>query len=214
MVSMDPLIWIAAFFTIAATSFVFRDNILFKISQYSFIGVAAGHYLVMGVKNVRDYGWKFLVGTPEINPNPIYIVVFILGIMLYFRFSRKYYWLYRYPIAFLVGNGVGISIRAAIHSDFTKNIMATAKSLAAAPGAPPIHTLNNIIIFIGVITSLSHFIFTYEGIHKGPLGYIPKVGRWIMLMAFGASFGNTVMSRFGMYQGRLLFLLREWLQVA
>jgi hypothetical protein len=49
--------------------------------------------------------------------------------------------------------------------------------------------------------------------HKGALGFVPKLGRWMMLMAFGASFGNTVMTRFGMYQGRILFLLRDWLQI-
>ena len=205
MVATDPQIWIQAFLTIAATSFVFRDNIVFKISQYTFIGVAAGHYIVMGVKNIRDFGWTHLAGG-EI----IYVVVFVLGVLLYFRFSKEYYWLYRYPIAFLVGNGVGISIRAAIHSDFTLNIAATAAPLVAAT---PMDTFNNIVIFVGVITALSHFIFTYEGMHKGTLGYVPKVGRWMMLMAFGASFGNTVMTRFGMYQGRILFLLREWLQV-
>ena len=205
MVATDPQIWIQAFLTIAATSFVFRDNIIFKISQYTFIGVAAGHAIVMGVKNIRDFGWTHLAGG-EI----IYVVVFVLGVLLYFRFSKEYYWLYRYPIAFLVGNGVGISIRAAIHSDFTMNIAATAAPLVAAT---PMDTFNNIVIFVGVITALSHFIFTYEGMHKGTLGYVPKVGRWMMLMAFGASFGNTVMTRFGMYQGRILFLLREWLQV-
>ena len=66
---------------------------------------------------------------------------------------------------------------------------------------------------MGVITALSHFIFTVEGVHKGAMGWMPKIGRWMMLLAFGASFGNTVMSRFGMYQGRIIFLLREWLQV-
>ena len=205
MVATDPQIWIQAFLTIAATSFVFRDNIIFKISQYTFIGVAAGHYIVMGVKNIRDFGWTHLAGG-EI----IYVVVFVLGVLLYFRFSKEYYWLYRYPIAFLVGNGVGISIRAAIHSDFTMNIAATAAPLVAAT---PMDTFNNIVIFVGCVAALSHFIFTYEGMHKGTLGYVPKVGRWMMLMAFGASFGNTVMTRFGMYQGRILFLLREWLQV-
>jgi hypothetical protein len=205
MVATDPQIWIAAFLTIAATSFVFRDNIIFKISQYTFIGVAAGHAIVMGVKNIRDYGWTKLAGG-EI----IYVVVFVLGVLLYFRYSKEYYWLYRYPIAFLVGNGVGISIRAAIHSDFTLQVAETATSLVAAT---PMDTFNSIIIFVGCITALSHFIFTYEGMHKGTLGYVPKVGRWMMLMAFGASFGNTLMTRFGMYQGRILFLLREWLQV-
>ena len=205
MVATDPQIWIQAFLTIAATSFVFRDNIVFKISQFTFIGVAAGHYIVMGVKNIRDFGWSHLAGG-EI----IYVVVFILGILLYARFSREYYWLYRYPIAFMVGNGVGISIRAAIHSDFIKNIAATASPLIATA---PMDTINNIIIFVGCVAALSHFVFTYEGMHKGTLGFVPKLGRWMMLMAFGASFGNTVMTRFGMYQGRILFLLRDWLQI-
>ncbi|TET73351.1 hypothetical protein E3J39_00280 [Candidatus Bathyarchaeota archaeon] len=205
MVSADPQIWIQAFLTIAATSFVFRDNIVFKVAQYTFIGVAAGHAIVMGVKNIIDYGWVHLAGGAY-----IYVVVFILGIMLYARFSKEYYWLYRYPIAFMVGNGIGISIRAAIHSDFIKNIAATASPLVASDA---MGTFNNIVIFVGVITALSHFIFTYEGMHKGTLGFIPKIGRWMMLMAFGASFGNTVMTRFGMYQGRILFLLRDWLQV-
>jgi len=205
MVSADPQIWIQAILTIAATSFVFRDNIVFKVAQYTFIGVAAGHYIVMGVKNIINYGWVHLAGGAY-----IYVVVFILGILLYARFSKEYYWLYRYPIAFMVGNGIGISIRAAIHSDFIKNIAATASPLVATA---PMDTINNIIIFVGCIAALSHFIFTYEGIHKGTLGYVPKLGRWMMLMAFGASFGNTVMTRFGMYQGRILFLLRDWLQV-
>jgi hypothetical protein len=205
MVSADPQIWIQAFLTIAATSFVFRDNIVFKVAQYTFIGVAAGHYIVMGVKNIINYGWVHLAGGAY-----IYVVVFILGILLYARFSKEYYWLYRYPIAFMVGNGIGISIRAAIHSDFIINIAATASPLVATA---PMDTINNIIIFVGCIAALSHFIFTYEGIHKGTLGYVPKLGRWMMLMAFGASFGNTVMTRFGMYQGRILFLLRDWLQV-
>ncbi len=205
MVSADPQIWIQAFLTIAATSFVFRDNIVFKVAQYTFIGVAAGHYIVMGVRNIINYGWVHLAGGAY-----IYVVVFILGILLYARFSKEYYWLYRYPIAFMVGNGIGISIRAAIHSDFIKNIAATASPLVATA---PMDTINNIIIFVGCIAALSHFIFTYEGIHKGTLGYVPKLGRWMMLMAFGASFGNTVMTRFGMYQGRILFLLRDWLQV-
>ena len=205
MVSADPQIWIQALLTIAATSFVFRDNIVFKVAQYTFIGVAAGHAIVMGVKNIINYGWVHLAGGAY-----IYVVVFILGILLYARFSKEYYWLYRYPIAFMVGNGVGISIRAAIHSDFIKNIAATASPLVATA---PMDTINNIIIFVGCIAALSHFIFTYEGIHKGTLGYVPKLGRWMMLMAFGASFGNTVMTRFGMYQGRILFLLRDWLQI-
>ena len=205
MVSTDPLVWIAAFFTIAATSYAFRDNVVFKFSETTFIGAAAGHYIVMGIKNVRDFGWAHIM-----KGEMVYWVVFVLGVMLYFRFHRQYYWLYRYPIAFLVGNGVGISIRAAIHSDFVVMIAETATPLTAATA---MGTLDNILIFIACITALSHFIFTFEGIHKGTLGWAPKIGRWFMLLAFGASFGNTIMTRFGQYQGRILFLVRDWLGI-
>jgi hypothetical protein len=205
MVSTDPSIWIAAFFTIAATSYAFRDNLVFKFAENTFIGIAAGHAIIMGVRNIRDFGWTHIA-----QGEVIYAGAFILGIMLYSRFSKEYYWVYRYPIAFLVGNGVGISIRAAIHSDFIAQIKATATPLI---GSDALSTVNNIIIFVGVITALSHFIFTYGQMHEGSLGNIPKVGRWLMLLAFGASFGNTVMTRFGMYQGRIVFLLREWLGV-
>ena len=205
MVSMDPQIWIAAFFTIAATSYAFRDNIVFKFAENTFIGIAAGHAIVMGVKNIRDYGWSHIM-----SGELIYVVVFVLGIMLYARFSDEYYWLYRYPIAFLVGNGVGISIRAAIHSDFIVQVRATATPLIASDA---LGTVNALITFVGCITAMSHFIFTYEKINEGALGWFPRIGRSMMLLAFGASFGNTVMSRFGMYQGRIIFLLRDWLQI-
>ena len=205
MVSMDPQIWLAAFFTIAATSYAFRDNLVFKFAENTFIGIAAGHAIVMGVKNIRDYGWTHIM-----NGEIIYVVVFVLGIMLYARFSDQYYWLYRYPIAFLVGNGIGISIRAAIHSDFIVQVRATASPLIASDA---LGTVNALITFVGCITAMSHFIFTYEKMNEGVLGWFPRSGRSLMLLAFGASFGNTVMSRFGMYQGRIIFLLRDWLQI-
>lgn len=205
MVSSDIMVWIAAFYTIAATSYVFRDNVFFKFSENTFIGAAAGHAIVMGVRNIITYGWNHIM-----KGEMIYFIALVLGAMMYFRFHREHYWLYRYPIAFLVGNGIGISIRAAIHSDFIKQIAATATPLTGATG---LDTFNNILIFIGCIFALSHFIFTYEGMHKGAIGWVPKVGRWMMLMAFGASFGNTVMTRFGMYAGRILFLLRDWLGI-
>ena len=140
MVSMDASVWIAAFFTIAATSYAFRDNAVFKFAENTFIGVAAGHAIVMGVKNIRDYGWSHIM-----DGEIIYAVVFVLGILLYARFHKEYYWLYRYPIAFLVGNGVGISIRAAIHSDFIVQVRATATPLIASDA---MGTINALITFV------------------------------------------------------------------
>jgi hypothetical protein len=61
----------------------------------------------------------------------IYIVVFLLGVMLYACCHKEHYWLYRYPTAFLVGNGVDIGIGAGIISDFIAHIAETACPLVA-----------------------------------------------------------------------------------
>ncbi len=47
-----------------------------------------------------------------------------------------------------------------------------------------------------------------------PLGFsgnaaLPTIGRYLMLIAFGAAFGNTVMTRMNLLIGRLIFLLRD-----
>ena len=60
-----------------------------------------------------------------------------------------------------------------------------------------------------MITALSHFILTYEGIHKDAVGWEPKIGRWMILLALGASFGNAIMTRFAIYQRRFIFLPRD-----
>jgi hypothetical protein len=41
-----------------------------------------------------------------------------------------------------------------------------------------------------------------------------KVGQYMMMVAFGAAFGATVMSRMTFLIGRLMFLLRDWLGIA
>jgi hypothetical protein len=48
--------------------------------------VAAGHQIVMGVKNIRDYGWSRLM-----RGEMIYIVVFLLGVMLYARCHKEHH---------------------------------------------------------------------------------------------------------------------------
>ncbi len=40
--SSDPYVWVAAFFTLAIYSFLYKDNVIYKITESIFIGVAAG----------------------------------------------------------------------------------------------------------------------------------------------------------------------------
>ena len=39
-----------------------------------------------------------------------------------------------------------------------------------------------------------------------------KVGIWVLMVGFGASFGYTVMARVSLLIGRVIYLVQDWLE--
>jgi hypothetical protein len=65
-------------------------------------------------------------------------------------------------------------------------------------------TIRNWIIVLGVCCGLIYFYFSME--HKGALiGSSSRFGIYVLMMAFGAAFGYTVMARVSLLIGRMLF---------
>lgn len=199
MVSTDIGVWIAALLTIAATSYVFKDNPAFKFAEHTFIGAAAGYTVAYNLNQLRMIGVE-----PMFAGMYQYIIPMILGLTVYFQYSRQYYWVARYGVAFMTGQGIGMAMRAKIRSDFIIQLRATTASIDTAFG---------LIVFVLVITGLLHFVFTVRRVQSEPFTTLMKIGRYGILIALGASFGNTVMTRLGQYQGRMIFLLSEWLGI-
>jgi hypothetical protein len=83
------------------------------------------------------------------------------------------------------------------------------------PPAPFLRTgpygMNHLLIIVGVISTLAYFFFSKP--HRGALGVTARVGIWFLMLAFGASFGYTVMARISLLIGRFLFLMSDWLGV-
>jgi len=198
-------IWMAALFTILIYSIAFRDNMLFKFAEYTFVGAAAGHSLVYGVDNVRRYGWDNLVGGAY-----LYAVVFLLGILLYTRYHPQYFWVSRYPLSIMVGIGIGLSMRSGVTSEFIAQIKSTA-AIKVLGVTDPIKMVSNLIFIILVVTTVYFFLFTFPKAHEGGLGIIPKIARYGMMAAFSYSFANTVLSRYNMIFGRLDYIYSSWL---
>ena len=49
--------------------------------------------------------------------------------------------------------------------------------------------------------------------HKSAIGGVSVIGVWFLMIAFGASFGYTVMARMSLLIGRMQFLLKDWLGI-
>jgi len=197
-------IWLAALFTIWIYSIAFRDNPFFKFAEHTFVGAAAGHSLVYGVDNIIRYGWA-----PLTAGNMLYAIVFILGIIMYMRYHKSYFWVSRVPMALIVGIGIGLTLRSTVTSEFIAQIISTAGMKVL--GLDAWTGFSNLLFIIITLATVYYFVFTYPRVHGGSLGIIPKIAKYGMMAAFGYSFANTVLSRFNMIYGRIDFLIYTWL---
>ncbi|CAN0253260.1 unnamed protein product, partial [Phaeothamnion confervicola] len=138
----------------------------------------------------------------------LYIVPLILSLMLLARLLPKGGWMSRWPVAFCVGTFAGQNIVYTLDSQVLTQISATMAPLWG-------HQLGfteiavNWIVFVGVITGLLYFYFSVE--HKGLVfGTASTLGIRILMVAFGAAFGYTVMARVSLLIGRMMFLLYDF----
>ena len=215
-------IWVAAFFTLFIFSFLYRDNPFYKIAESVVVGVSAAYWMVVGfwttiVPNLLGKlapEWINSWAMPGLDTKAeyIYLVPLIMGIMLIWRLAPKGGWISRWPLAFIIGTTAGIRLIGFIHADFLGQIRNTIMSLAVYSPETGLNfwdSIKNIIIVIGVLTTIVYFFFSIE--HEGLVGKTAKVGIWFLMITFGAAFGYTVMGRIALLAIRMEFLMNDWL---
>jgi hypothetical protein len=143
--------------------------------------------------------------------NLIILIPGFLGLLYITRFFPKIAWLSRYPIAFLLGTGMGVAFPLDMQAYVLRQIQATLLPIYR-PGMPWDTLLGTILIVFGTLAALIYFFFSRP--HRGPFfGFGSKVGIWLIMIGFGATFGFTVMGRISLLIGRVQFLLDNWLHL-
>lgn len=197
-ISAGPEVWIASLATLAIMSYAFKDNPAYRLVENLYVGVSAGHAIVLGWGNIRDRAL-----TPMTQKGQWWLIFpVILGVLLYTRYFKNLFWISRIPIAVMMGIGTGLAISGTIGSQIINQVKANFLVL---------NTFDNWVIVVGTLGVLAYFFFSLE--HKGPLGATARFGRYVMMVAFGAAFGSTVMGRMSLFIGRLQYLLGDWLGV-
>ena len=203
--------WLAAFFTLCIFSFLYKDNPFYKLAEHIFVGVSAGYWMVLSF-------WQTIV--PNLVQNLqkekwLYLFPLVLGLMLLARLFPKGGWISRWPVAFCVGVFAGQNIVYTLQAQVLTQLEASIVPLWSSVATPlsGLDVVINWIVFIGVVTGLLYFYFSVE--HKGPIfGTASVLGIRILMIAFGAAFGYTVMARISLLIGRMMFLIHEWWPVA
>jgi len=196
-------IWVAALLTLAIYSFLYKDNPFYKFAEHLFLGVSVGYSMViLWYTSVIPRVWIPL----KVNHQYSLIFPIMLGAMIFSIFTSKWSWLVKYPLAFYIGAWSGISIPLTFEAQIFKQLESTVLTPTMMHGWA---ILSYIIMFVGVIVTLVYFFFSKE--HKGAIGKTARLGIMFIMVAFGASFGYTVMARISLLIGRMQFLLHNWL---
>ena len=208
-ISFDFWIWIGAFLSLCIFSFLYKDNPFYKFAEHLFVGVTNGYFLTFTVHRVLVPN----LFKPLFEGKLWLIISFVVGALYVARFIPKVSWLVRIPIAITIGYYTGASIPAVIQTDIIRQIQGTILTPQnfQAWHAGTMGVVWSIILFIGVLCTLSYFYFSKE--HKGVLGVTSKIGIIFIMIGFGAAFGYTVMARISLLIGRLQFLLGDWLGI-
>ncbi len=193
----DPVIWVSSILTIIVFSYLFKENELYKAVEHLYVGVAAGYTVVMGYTNVVNKVWDPLIK----NSKYLVLIPALLGFCLFMPYiSKPLSWLKRLPVAVIVGIGAAVALRTAVVEQFIGQIRST---------VIPLNSVDNIIIFLGVIATLSYFVFTIKPNPVTKVGV--EGGKWVIMVTLGAAFGSGIMGRISLLIARLFLVFQSWI---
>lgn len=217
--SLGTAIWttIGVFLTLCLFSFLYKDNPFYKFAEHLVVGISVGYWAILLYytnfrQNLLDHLFVRGTWTPKIDEF-YYIIPAILGIMMWTRFSRKYSWLSRYPLALFLGISSGVAIPVTMKTNVLSQLRATVAGLGfnfdwSHPvfiGLP--QGVWDLVIVVGTMSSLIYFFFSKE--HKGVFGGAARIGIYTLMIGFGATFGYTVMARISLLIYRIQYI-RDW----
>ncbi len=75
----------------------------------------------------------------------------------------------------------------------------------------PVDYFNNWVFVVALLSVMTYFFFSFRQRTAKGVSQFSLIGRWVLMIGFGAIFGNTIMTRMSFLLDRLQFLVDDWL---
>jgi hypothetical protein len=197
------LIWtvVAFVLTLMIFSYIFGDNILFRIATYIFVGVSAGYVATMLIYQVilPRLVWPALKGDFLTVLAPLILSLFLVT-KLFPRFSS----LGNIPMGYVVGVASAVIIGGAVlgtlfgQGQASINMFSLSASIASPQGM--VQALGATFILVGTVCTLAYFNFgavarptvaATEPPHRAPVvELLARIGQIFIAITLGALFAG------------------------
>lgn len=125
--------WLAIFLTFCILSFLYKDNPFYKLAEHLFIGVSIGYVVTQQYYNVlRPKLIDSLAGAERWYLSWDLIALVLVFLMFVKAVSKRWAWMGRYPLAFVVAFYAGLQINGVAQADLGRQIERATESLDAA----------------------------------------------------------------------------------
>jgi len=213
-------LWCGAIVTLAVFSYLAKDNPFYRLVQHAALGVSVGVGVVIAWQQVlRPMWWTPIynamtsTGDGGNRYGLLWLGALIPGSLWYFQLSKRFFWVSTLVSGLFIGIAAGLAFKGQILL-ILPQIAGSLKPLNPFAfdggftwGALGV-CLSNLIFMVALLTTLLYFFFSVKT--DNPLIKRPmRLGRLMIMIALGAMFGNTVLTRMAYLIERLQFLYED-----
>ncbi len=200
------IVWLGTLATLFLYSLIYRENPYYRFAEHVFLGLAAGYgvYQIWATNLFQNwYQPLFIEG------KWLWSIALVIGMMYFTVYNRRLAWMSRIVIVMILAFDAGNYFRL-FAGDWMGQIGDSFRPLVMSEW--PFIRFSD-IVFVGTLLAVMiYFLFSFEQRNRAVRG-TATTGRWLMMVAFGAMFGSTVMARMSLFIGRLSHLFQDWIHL-
>jgi hypothetical protein len=205
---------VAGLLTLMVFSYLLGANPLWRIAQSLLVGVSVGYVSLVILTQVVGPHVAGIIRPPE-GAAPadrwLAMVPVALGLLLLLRIAYPGAWPSSFGLNLVVVVGASLAFGGALAGVIVPQALDTMRLInfydTSAAGIAAI--AGNIVLVLGVICALAYFAFgaRANGVRPAPVAQLSVVGRWVLVLAFGAILGSLATTFYVALIERLSFLI-------
>jgi hypothetical protein len=206
---------VASLLTLMVFSYLLGANPLWRIAQSLLVGVSVGYVSLVVLTQVVAPQVGRVIQPPEgavPSDRLLAAVPVAFGLLLLLRIAYPGAWPASFGLNLVVVVGASLALGGALAGAIVPQALDTIRLLdftkLDAAGIAAI--AGNIVLVIGVVCALAYFAFgaRANGTRLSPVREMSVVGRWVLVLAFGAILGSLATAFYAALIDRLGFIVK------